>query len=243
MILMFNGLMIGKCIHCRMSQALRCFDSQISWTGVVQGAVLMGLGVGMDLPMKVESTPRHYGVCLSQIFAEWKHTDAVTTQDKYHGSSVVMDRLIWLVRKGSLILPDEPISATCKISCRITPRNLDLGEKVRIIFVASAEPNAPSMLSELPRGTLLFSYMSKLFTVKVVLMLASSLADKNQVVDILIDPRLIPRRLLGNKMKSAGDRSAYYEVKVDADFLVSEAGVRIEVNFHGTTLADYETTL
>ena len=150
--LMFKGLKTGKRLLSHMIVVTSFSSSQFSWTGVAMGAVLMGLGVGMALPVEAYSTPRHYGVCVSQTYAGWKHTDAATTQDRFHGNSVVLDQLIWLVQKGSLVLPDEPIRATCRISCRITPRNIELGEKLRIVFVGCADANPPSILADLPRG-------------------------------------------------------------------------------------------
>lgn len=66
---------------------------------------------------------------------------------------LVTGRLVWLIRRGDLILPDEPIVSRFDLECNLTSKYLKLGKSTRIIFVASAIDNPPSTLAELPQGT------------------------------------------------------------------------------------------
>jgi hypothetical protein len=127
---------------------------------VVKGAVLRGMGIGMDVAAKAMPCPRHYGICVSQIYADWSHSSEHTVTDHFHGRQVVPNQLAWLIRKGDVILPGGPIVSTFGVECRFTSSQLDLGEDMRIIFVASAADNPPSSLSTLQRGKAYLPYFT-----------------------------------------------------------------------------------
>lgn len=111
------------------------------------------MGIGMDVAPKVKPCPRHYGMCVSEAYADWRHDSDRTVTDRFLGRQVVPDQLIWLIRKGDVILPDEPIVSTFAITYIFTRRALEAGDSVRTIFVATDMVTPPSSLSELPRGT------------------------------------------------------------------------------------------
>ncbi|KAH0537284.1 hypothetical protein FGG08_005909 [Glutinoglossum americanum] len=125
--------------------------AQDCWSGVVKGAVLRGMGIGMDVPVPVMSCPRHYGICISQVYADWMHNGETTVIDSFNRRQVVPKQLIWLVRRGDVILPGRPIVSTFSTDCKFTRRHLELGESVRMTVVATAIENPPSNLSDLPR--------------------------------------------------------------------------------------------
>jgi hypothetical protein len=127
---------------------------KLRWSGVVQGAVLTGLGKGMPIPPKVGKCPRHYGISVAQEYKNWQHGDQELVQDAFHGRHMAKDPLIWMVRKGDLILPDAPIVNRFTINCKFTAAAHALANKtVDIRFVASALDDLPSRLSQLSRGT------------------------------------------------------------------------------------------
>lgn len=103
--------------------------------------------MGMEVAAKVNSCPRHYGICVSQIYAE------LTDVDRSSRRQVVTKQLVWLVRRGDVILPGEPIKSKFDLECRFTSKHLKLGKSMRITFVASGIDNPPSSLAELPRST------------------------------------------------------------------------------------------
>lgn len=102
--------------------------------------------MGMEVAAKVRPCPRHYGICVSQIY------DELTDVDRSSRRQVVTEQLVWLVRRGDLILPDEPIRSRLDLECRFTPKHLNLGKVMRILFVASAMDNPPSTVAELSKG-------------------------------------------------------------------------------------------
>lgn len=114
---------------------------------MVKGALLRGMGIGVETAAIVHSCPRHYGICVSQIYAELTNVNQPSRRQK------VTEQLVWLVRKRDLILPDEPIVLVFDLECRFTSKHLSLGKNMRIIFVASDIDNPPFSLAELPRGT------------------------------------------------------------------------------------------
>ena len=126
----------------------------------MKGAVLRGMGIGMDVAVKVKPCPRHYGICVSQMYAGWKHNSEKAVADRFHGRQVVPEQLMWLVRKGDVILSDEPIVSTLIVDCRFTSKHLESKGSMGIIFVTSTNENPPSDLSNLPRGTVYLPYFT-----------------------------------------------------------------------------------
>ena len=113
---------------------------------MVKGAVLAGMGIGMDMPPKVKQCPRHYGISVAEHYSEQ------TVRDRFDGNQMVPLQLIWLVRKGDVILPSSPIESKFGIKCRFTAKLLDKKGVIRVSFVATVMDNPPSTLSDLPRG-------------------------------------------------------------------------------------------
>jgi predicted RNA binding protein YcfA (HicA-like mRNA interferase family) len=191
------------------------------------------MGMGTAAPKKVEKCLRHYGFSLSESYAHYKHNNAATVVDPFHGRRVATNQLEWVVKKGSVILPDAPIQQKLSMGCNFTQRNIDTGASVRFIFVATAQNNPPTCLDQLPRGQRSDSKFS--------LHRIDSRTDKNEIAYLDIHSSHIPRSAL-QKMDSANGTDIYYRCVVDAEFLVSH-GVRINLTCAGIPLRFYETSL
>lgn len=120
-------------------------DEATSWTAVVKGAVLRGLGIGMTAPSPVKKCPRHFGVVISESYASFKHTQEDMYYDTLDGSKKAKGQLKWLVTKGDLILPEKPTELTFKFARKFRGED---PKSFRLIFVASTESNPPSRLDE-----------------------------------------------------------------------------------------------
>jgi hypothetical protein len=70
--------------------------------------VLYGLEKDVHDHVKMETCPRSYGVMLNRAFsgAKFKREDAYT--DPATGKVMASGQMTWLVRKGDLILSNEP---------------------------------------------------------------------------------------------------------------------------------------
>jgi len=119
------------------------------WSGVVKGAILRCVGIGMDALDKAETCPRHYGICTSQEYANWRDGNMRTIADGFDGRRMVPEQLIWLIHKGDIIIPGKLIDSTFDIQCKFTRRHRELGEIVQMIVAATAMERAPSNLSRL----------------------------------------------------------------------------------------------
>jgi hypothetical protein len=135
---------------------LRCVEFILiaisSWVGVAKGAVLRGIGIGMSKAPTIKSCLRHYGICVTHRYEEWRHDAAEVTQDTYRGVRVVRDQLLWLVKQGDAILPAQPIYKTIQIEADFTQQQLDQGSTISLVFAATNVPIPPSNLRDLPRG-------------------------------------------------------------------------------------------
>jgi len=122
------------------------------WTSVVKGAVLGGLGVGRDPLSKVNLCLRHYGICLTRGYKEWRDGDQDIVKHRFTNQAVVEAQIIWLVRRGDVILPDIPIKVERPFHFSITKGQYKSKIIRTVTFVASPLHEVPSNLSNLSRG-------------------------------------------------------------------------------------------
>lgn len=122
------------------------------WVGVVKGAVLRGMGIGMAPSGKVVSCPRHYGLCVSHKYQAWRNLNDNTIQDSFHGGTMVPDQLVWLIRQGDAILPDRPTISSFTLRCKFTPTQYENGNSVRVTFVATNLLTPPTILAKLSQS-------------------------------------------------------------------------------------------
>jgi hypothetical protein len=185
------------------------------WVGIAKGAVLRGIGIGMTVAPKVKACPRHYGICVSHRYEEWRHDSEEAIMDDFHGGRTVRDQLFWPVKQGDLILPNKPIVATMGVLCKFTQRQVTHGSSIRVIFAATDILNAPSNLANLPR-------------------------DQNQVVDLDISLKSIDKATFQSRDKPNGGR--YLTVQIEVEIQVSHR-VDVSIKIENRILETYDTTL
>ncbi|KUJ12158.1 uncharacterized protein LY89DRAFT_688619 [Mollisia scopiformis] len=185
------------------------------WIGIVKGAVLRGMGVGMAPAPAVIPCPRHYGICVSHRYEEWNNIGERTVDDSFHGQRMVPDHLSWLVRQGDAILPFEPIQTRFGVRCKFTKQQYDLGSSVRITFVASSIMEPPSTMAGLSRA-------------------------ENEVIYLDVESTMIPKSFLQKQSKSRG--GSYLTADLEVVFEISDR-VYVSVQHHGEVLANVDTNL
>ncbi|KAF2473741.1 uncharacterized protein BDR25DRAFT_341026 [Lindgomyces ingoldianus] len=188
------------------------------WSAVVQGAVLTGAGVGTQIPPKVSQVPRYYGICVNQVYEDFKHGDrADVVIDKYHGKRMARDPMSWLVNQGDLILPGKSITRNFAVLCKFTPRDYEAQGVVRITFVAArADQGAPTRLSDISKSTNTVKYMD----VPVTTFDMKSLSPE----------------------KFAQGRGKYFSVRVNVKIRVSTS-VKVDIEYKGRSVYLYESSL
>lgn len=185
------------------------------WIGIVKGAVLRGMGVGMAAAPTIRSCPRHYGICVSHKYEEWKNLGEATVKDAFHGQRMVPDQLFWLIRQGDAILPFDPIITQFGVRCKFTKQQYDLGSSVRITFVASSILEPPSTMGSFSRA-------------------------ENEVIYLDVDSKKIPQGYLLKQKKAGG--GSYLTADLEVVFSVSDA-VRVSVMHRDTVLTCVTTNL
>jgi hypothetical protein len=123
-----------------------------SWSGVVRGAVLRACGVGMSPPEPSKASPKHYGFSISESYADYKHVGAPTMKNKVTGQRVASNQLSWIIRKGDLILPGQPLRQTFVMNCTFETSKVQGNESVRLTFVGANMDEPPATLQGLPPG-------------------------------------------------------------------------------------------
>lgn len=56
----------------------------------------------------MSACPRSYGVSVSEVFSETRHQGKDLVIDPHTGKLMAKEQLMWLIKKGDLILSDEP---------------------------------------------------------------------------------------------------------------------------------------
>lgn len=121
---------------------------------MVKGAVLGGLGMGRDPPIRVNLCPRHYGICLTRGYKEWRDDGQDIVKHRFTKEAVVEGQVIWLVRRGDVILPETPIKVERPFHFSISKSQYKSRVLRTTTFVASPLDEVPSNLSDISRGML-----------------------------------------------------------------------------------------
>jgi hypothetical protein len=124
-------------------------------TAVVRGAAIFGIekSTSRDLS-KMSACPRSYGVSVSESFSEIRHNNRDHFVDPLTKTPMAKEQLIWLVKKGDLILSDE----TRVVKEWLTVKFLETTERRgNIPIYAYDDEDIPERLSTAQNGRLIFS--------------------------------------------------------------------------------------
>jgi hypothetical protein len=112
------------------------------------------MGFGSDVATKVELCPRHYGVCLDEIFRGWNpdHNPAQVQRNQLTQRDLVRGQIMWMVKRGDVVLPNSPIKSSIKFESHVSRDQHARGVRSRVTFVATSLPDAPTNISELRNG-------------------------------------------------------------------------------------------
>ncbi|KAH8669929.1 hypothetical protein BGZ61DRAFT_537521 [Ilyonectria robusta] len=118
----------------------------------VQGAVLLGLGLGDSLLTSVApvaKTFHHYGVALCEPFEPLTHEIDDQFAHPVSKRDMAAGQIKWIVEKNSPIFPDEPRVEILELSRLFSDKDFSQPNKSRIVFVACKSAIPPSRLAEL----------------------------------------------------------------------------------------------
>jgi hypothetical protein len=104
--------------------------------------------MGTSVPLPVEMTPRRYGVCINERYAEHKHS-GLATADPLDGTYVAAEQLNWLIQKGEILPSIKPLEKTTQVRLRFRK----VGDEAGITFVVSGADNIPRNSSQLQPST------------------------------------------------------------------------------------------
>ncbi|KAI1373089.1 hypothetical protein F4677DRAFT_430205 [Hypoxylon crocopeplum] len=113
----------------------KLFRGDDSWTAVVRGAALIGLGIGCEIPPASTRCPYHVGVVLARRFAEWDHYEEQKYTDSFDSISRARDDIKWVIAKGDLVSPLQGIEAKVRIIKKVTLKGSQTG---RVVLVTSS---------------------------------------------------------------------------------------------------------
>ncbi|KAK3386787.1 hypothetical protein B0H63DRAFT_140781 [Podospora didyma] len=152
-IFMSGGMSQNDYVFNRVKKWAKTHNGEISvqrptdgWTAVVQGAVLSGMGIGANNAVLAQPCPRHFGIMGAEVINPRKHRDPSIKiiQDVVHGGNVTLNQITWLIHKNDLVLPDQPIIATCQMACTYYQDHIANGSITHVIFCATDTDNPPS---------------------------------------------------------------------------------------------------
>jgi hypothetical protein len=97
---------------------------------------------------KVNLCPRSYGVCLDELHRGW-HDQSQIGRSGVTGQSVLKGRIKWLVNRGDIIIPGQPIVSSIDFEAQVSTSQYLQGASVRVVFVATSLPDPPGDVSGL----------------------------------------------------------------------------------------------
>jgi hypothetical protein len=102
-------------------------NSHFRWTAVVRGAAIYGIEKADHPALTICKTcPRSYGIMLNQAFSRSKHGRRDLYTDLTTNRVMVRGQMAWLIKKGDLVLSDEPKEAEHSFSFKILPNDAKL---------------------------------------------------------------------------------------------------------------------
>ncbi|KAI9773911.1 MAG: hypothetical protein M1840_006137 [Geoglossum simile] len=113
-VFMVGGFAESRCLQEEIEHSLRLRNIQLrrpdtSWTAVVRGAAVFGIEKFATRALAaVTACPRSFGVTVSESFSEIRHNRADHSVDPHTRAHVAKEQLLWLIKKGDLILSDKP---------------------------------------------------------------------------------------------------------------------------------------
>ncbi|KAF1808248.1 hypothetical protein P152DRAFT_485607 [Eremomyces bilateralis CBS 781.70] len=163
------------------------------WTAVVQGALLKGMGIGSEVATKVEFCPRHYGICLSEFYEDWRpeHDDGKAVNDRFHLRKLIPGQIIWAAKRGDVIIPGSPIKSSIPIEGHTSKNQHKKGYELSVTFVATTLPEAPANISELKNGN-------------------------HEIKNLVVNMGAIPRYELREQKKAKGSISPLFALSITA---------------------------
>lgn len=79
-----------------------------SWTAVVRGAAIFAIEKSTIALSKMSPSLQSYGISASASYSEIDHESEDHNIDSLTGISLAMDQLLWMIKKGDLVLSNEP---------------------------------------------------------------------------------------------------------------------------------------
>lgn len=191
------------------------------------------MAVGAEVPPKVATCPRRYGLSLNGgVQRELK--EGVWEVHPLDEKAFSPNELIWLVERGDVIFTDSELKKTIKLCFK----TLELGQTSTISLVANGSDTAPTELEELNKGVSLACYHPLTPLLTDLDCLGRSLIE-NVVVRM---DRLLPTDFTKTKISDArGKRRIQFSLSVQVELTVKHA-VTIDIKYGDRVIGTRSTT-
>jgi hypothetical protein len=101
----------------------------------------------------VSACPRSFGVTVSEAFSDIQHNPGDATVDPLTRTHMAREQLLWLIKKGDLILSDKPKVVKQSFTINFP----EMGQrKGQIPIYAYGDDNLPERCSNAQNGKLIF---------------------------------------------------------------------------------------
>ena len=104
---------------------------------------MMGLGMGGDRLVPVTGCPYHVGLVAAERFTSYDHEEAQRYTDSFDDVDRAKDNIKWIIAKGDLISPDQPIEKSTKVVWKTRPNGKKAG-RVQLVFSDQDTPRTPA---------------------------------------------------------------------------------------------------
>jgi hypothetical protein len=117
----------------------------------VKGAIVKHLRQKPVDRVCMRSSQKHYGISVSQAHSTYRHTSEDAYTDPFDGERKGKEQMIWLIKKGDMLLSNKTKHASVDICRRFGLRD----PRIFITkFITSDEDVAPTRLRDIPKGEL-----------------------------------------------------------------------------------------
>jgi hypothetical protein len=115
----------------------------ISTVAVVRGAVVRRIEETHTAGVYMVECPMSYGITMSQPYSSYLHDKADAYRDPFDAKWKARDQMVWLIKKGDVLLSSQPTEAITKFCRRFSLNDPKLFATNLVAYDGTVEGNDP----------------------------------------------------------------------------------------------------
>jgi hypothetical protein len=110
---------------------------------VVRGAVVRRIEENATAGVYMIECPKSYGITMSQPYSAYLHDRADAYRDPFDSQYKARDQMVWLIKKGDVLLSNQPKTAVSKFCRRFSTNDPKIFSTSLVAYDGTVDGNDP----------------------------------------------------------------------------------------------------